>query len=71
MRKSDIQKMLRDCYIDPKNDTTYRFVLDLNNPVYCITKANDLLSSIDLTKKLSDETLKQAITLLAIARASR
>ena len=68
MKKSDIQKALRDCFIDPKKDTTYRFVLDLDNPVYCVTKACDLLSEIDTSKKIPDGVLKQSITLLAIAR---
>lgn len=71
MRKSEIQAILRDSVIDPKKDTAYKFVVDLGNPAYCITKALDVLNGVDLNKintKASDAALKQAITLLAMAR---
>ena len=69
MLKRNIQKTLSACVINPKTDTSYRFVVDLNNSAYCITKAMDLLNGINLNK-IDDSVLKQAITLLAIARVT-
>jgi hypothetical protein len=57
--------------IDPKKDTAFKFVIELDNPVYCVTKALDILNTLDLdkiSKKQSDDAIKQAITLLAMAR---
>lgn len=71
MRKTEIQAVLRDSVIDPRKDTAYKFVADLGNPAYCITKALDILNGVDVGKsgsKTSDAALKQAITLLAMAR---
>lgn len=71
MRKTEIQATLRDSVIDPRKDTAYKFVAELNNPAYCITKARDILSGVDVSKsgtKANDFALKQAITLLAMAR---
>jgi hypothetical protein len=71
MLKSKLAATLRDSVIDPRKDTSYRFVVELDNPAYCITKALDILTGIDLNKtntKVNDASLKQAITLLAMAR---
>ena len=64
MLKRDLQKVLSDSVINPKTDISYRFVLELDDPLYCVTKVAEMLSS----KSLDDATLKQAITLLGIAR---
>lgn len=66
MLKRDIQKILSSCVINPKTDTGFRFVVDLNNPTYCVTKAVDILINIDLNR-INFDQVKQAITLLAIA----
>lgn len=71
MRKRDIQAVLRDSTVDPKKDTSYLFVAELDNPAYCVTKALDILYNVNLsrvTTKASDDAIKQAITLLAMAR---
>ena len=63
MLKKDIQTILRESVIDPRKDTAYRFITDLNDPKYCITKVIDMLMT-----NPSNANLKEAITLLAIAR---
>jgi len=71
MLKRNIQQTLRESVIDPKKDTAYRFVVDLNSSAYCVTKALDTLNTIDIakvSKKAADDSIKQAITLLAMAR---
>ena len=67
MQKSNLAKVLRESVIDPKKDTAYKFVVELNSQMYCITKARDILNTLDPCKKISTESIKQSITLLAMA----
>jgi hypothetical protein len=67
MLKTQIAKVLRDAVIDPKKDTAYKFVVELNSQVYCVTKARDILNTLEPSKKISTEAIKQAITLLAMS----
>lgn len=68
MLKTQIAKALRESIIDPKKDTAYKFVIELNSQMYCITKARDILNTLDPCKKISVEAIKQAVTLLAMAQ---
>lgn len=64
-----IAKKLTDCKVNPKKDTAWSFVTDLEDPTYCMTKAADLILEARTSRAGRDAKLKQAISLLAIARA--
>jgi hypothetical protein len=71
MLKKNLQQALRESVVDPKHDTAFRFVVELNNSNYCVTRAQELLAnlvSVKMSSKVADTTIKQAITLLAMAR---
>lgn len=60
-----IRKIAQDCVFNPKDDLTMKFVVELNDPEYCITKAQELLSS----GQSPIAKINQAIRLLYLAKA--
>lgn len=67
MLKRDIQKTLTQSVVNPRTDLEWKFVVDLNDPNYCITRAQEIL----IKSPVKDKDLEKAITLLAIARTQR
>jgi hypothetical protein len=55
--------------VNPKTDKAWSFVVELEDSSYCMTKAADLILEARASRVGRDNKLKQAITLLAIARA--
>jgi hypothetical protein len=64
-----ITKKLNDAKINPNKDTAWSFVVELDDPGYCMIKAADLILDARTSKTGRDAKLKQAITLLAVTRA--
>lgn len=65
---TQMKQVLRDSAINPKNKSAYNFVIELNNPEYCMQRAAELLQDCTSIKAGRDNKLKEIISLLAIAR---
>lgn len=75
INKTDIRNAVKEAVFTPKTDRMWRFVVDMQDPDYCLKRAEEILHGLNANdfkegyKKTILNQITEAISLLALAKA--